>query len=63
MRTYTITIEYTTMNDTPLGNPEGWDWHTLLELSPEREAVTVMVEDANLDTEHARLIAEAIAAD
>ena len=37
-KTYRITIEYTTTNDTGFGsNPEYWDWPELLDLNPSRE--------------------------
>ena len=37
-KTFRITIEYTTTNDTGFGsNPDYWDWPELLDLDPSRE--------------------------
>jgi hypothetical protein len=62
MRTYQVTLIYTTTDDRPEAGPDYWDWPELLDLGP-AEQLSYFAEPVTLDTEHARLITEAITAD
>jgi len=62
MRTYQVTLIYTTTDDRPDAGPDYWDWPELLDLGP-AEQFSYFAEEVNIDAEHARLITEAITAD
>jgi hypothetical protein len=62
MRTYQVTLIYTTTDDRPEAGPDYWDWPELLDLGT-GEQFSMFAEPVAVDTEHARLIAEAITAD
>lgn len=57
MKTYRITLEYTTCEDMSL-SPEYWDWHDILNLDWGREAFGVWVEAAPLNEDHVAAILE-----
>jgi hypothetical protein len=62
MRTYRIELIYTTADDRPEAGPDYWDWPELLDLGT-TEQFSYFGEAVTLDTEHARLITDAITAD
>lgn len=57
MKTYRITLEYTTCEDMDSG-PDYWDWPEILNLDWGRETFGVWVEEAPLNEDHVAAILE-----
>lgn len=62
MKTYRITIEYTTRDTAPHSSPDWWDWPELLDPTLGSATFGVWVEEAPLNADHVARIESEVTA-